>query len=514
MVFTPQTEEKPSGAAVQARREATGGGVDAPPSHPGPPPAPIEDRERHHGLVFAEIAVAVLGFAALCVLVLTKASQFLEPDDYAYQASIVALSHGHLTLTTAQYDALSRSLGDGGRSIIQWTHLANGNWISEKNPGYPFFAVIFSMLGIFRLAPLFYGGLACIGLFFGARKWLGRYGGTFAVLLFCTSGAAITFAWRATMPSFTDASLVAAGAGALLWAMLAADASQRRRLVVGLAAFVAFAGATFIRYTDVVEILVAAAAVVVFAKRAGLTWRTVASWLSVVAIAGAGILTFNGLIYGSPLSTGYSAGEITFSLSAIVPNFEQLPGSLLVAMPMAVLALVAAGWIGIHRFRHGGVTNTTTPAVFDGRQQRHHDALVAGVLAGGWAAIWLLYSAYTWTVGQVSASSVHVVRFYLPALGLIALLGAWTLVRMPRVVSAPAVIAIAVAGVLSFQSLASAGPPGFGGPGGGPGVYGFRPPAGGAPGVPGGGPPGLPGVNGGSPGGFLPPASGSGSGLP
>ncbi|HZX97922.1 MAG TPA: hypothetical protein VFE92_00265 [Dermatophilaceae bacterium] len=49
------------------------------------------------------------------------------------------------------------------------------------------------------------------------------------VILFCSSGAALVFAWRATMPTFTDASLIAAGAGALLWTMLATERTVRLR---------------------------------------------------------------------------------------------------------------------------------------------------------------------------------------------------------------------------------------------------------------------------------------------
>jgi hypothetical protein len=39
-----------------------------------------------------------------------------------------------------------------------------GATISEKDPGYPYLAVAFQALGLIRLAPLFYGALACLGL--------------------------------------------------------------------------------------------------------------------------------------------------------------------------------------------------------------------------------------------------------------------------------------------------------------------------------------------------------------
>lgn len=439
---------------------------------------------------WAEPSVALAGFAALCVIVLSKGSAMLEPDDYAYRASIVALSQGHLLLTTAQFQALTRQLG----SIAQWVHLPDGRWISEKNPGYPFFAVLFQILGVLRLAPLAYGALGCAGLYLGARRWLGRWGGAAAAVLYCTSGAALTFAWRATMPTFTDASLVAAGAGLLLWALVAVEASPRRRLAAGLGAFFALEGATFVRYTDVVELAVAVGAVLVLAKRARLGWVTVGWWMSTVALFGAGVLVFDALVYGSPLESGYGAGEITFSLSAVGPNLLHMPAFLVEAMPMTLVAMVAVGLIAL---RLRGLRQLEPSVAAD----RARDAVVAGVLLLGWAAIWGLYLAYTWTVGQVSGgSAVHVIRFYLPALGLIALLGAWALVRLRPVVALPLVGAIGVLGLLSFHGLTGVtaglpgGFPGGGGPGGPGGVGGGRPPGGpggvGAGPPPGAGPPG------------------------
>ena len=113
------------------------------------------------------------------------------------------------------------------------------------------------------MAPLFYGALGCLGLFAGARRWLGRFGGAAAVGLFCSSGAALLFAWRDYMPTFTEASLIAAGTGALLWAVLATDVASRWRTVAGLAGFAALEAAVFTRYTDIVVLGCAAVAVTV-----------------------------------------------------------------------------------------------------------------------------------------------------------------------------------------------------------------------------------------------------------
>ena len=181
---------------------------------------------------------------------------------------------------------------------------SGGRWISEKDPGYPFLAAPFQALGIIRLAPLFYGALGCLGLFFGARRWLGRYGGAAAVGLFCSSGAALLFAWRDYMPTFTDASLIAAGTGALLWAVLAAEATVRRRTWVGLAGFAALEAAVFVRYTDIVVLGCAVVAVVAAWKLRAVPAAALGWWLGSVAVSGAAVALFDDLVYGGPLSPG------------------------------------------------------------------------------------------------------------------------------------------------------------------------------------------------------------------
>src|SRR5512132_2002923 len=275
---------------------------------------------------WAEVALAVAAFAALCVVVISVAPRTAEPDDGAYRASIVGVTEGHfLTLSTAQAETLARKLGDNPAAPPnQWVELSDGRWISEKDPGYPFLAAPFEKLGIIRSAPLFFGLLACLGLFIGARRWLGRFGGPAAVGLYCSSGAAFAFAWRDYMPTFTDASLIAAGSGLLLWAVLAIEASARRRTWVGLAGFAAIEIATFVRYTNIV-ILGCAVVAVVLAWRlrvAGLPLHTLCWWLASVAAFGAGVAIFDVRVYGGPLTTGYQPGEVTFARGAIGPNLR------------------------------------------------------------------------------------------------------------------------------------------------------------------------------------------------
>ena len=397
----------------------------------------------------AEVCLAAAAFAVLCVLVLRAVPYLPEPDDSAYRASIVAMTDGHFfTLSGAQAHALAVQLTPqlGGSRLgggpIQWVQLPGGRWISEKDPGYPYLAVAFQALGLIRLGPLFYGALACLGLYVGGRRWLGGFGGAAAVGLYCSSGAAILFAWRDYMPTFTEASLIAAGTGALLWVVLAAEASTRRRTWVGLAGFVALEAATFSRYTNVVVLGCAVIAVLVaWRLRAGrLPGSAVAWWLGSVGVFGVGVAIFNTFIYGGPLRSGYRPGEITFSLSALGPNLRYMPAHLIQAMPMLVLGLaalagVAAVWL--RRRRAGGQQAAAA----------RRDLAVALTLAASWAAVWVLYATYTWTAAA-GLSTLQAVRFYVPALGAISLLGAWLLVRVPRTRPLVAITTLAVVAAL------------------------------------------------------------------
>ncbi len=381
---------------------------------------------RGPGLVWEEALLAAVAFAALCAIILPVAPQAAEPDDGAYHASIVAIAEGHpLTVSKAQALSLARRLGDNPDAPPnQWVELENGRWISEKDPGYPFLAAPFQALGVIRLAPLFYGALACLGLFIGARRWLGRFGGLAAVGLYCSSGAALAFAWRDHMPTFTDASLIAGGTGALLWAMLASEETPRRRTWVGLAGFAALELATFVRYTDVVILGSAVVAVLVAwrLRAARLPLRALCWWLASVAVFGAGVAVFDDLVYGGPLTTGYQPGEITFSLGAIGPNLRLMPAHLLQAMPMLVLALLALAWISVRWLTCRGTGG-------EAEVEARRDLWVGLAVAVSWFAIWGLYSAYTWT-NDPTGGSVSDVRFYLPAIGAIALLGAWPVTRI------------------------------------------------------------------------------------
>ncbi len=304
-------------------------------------------------------------------------------------------------------------------------------------------------------------------------------------MLFCFSGAAISFAWRATMPTFSEAALIAAGTGALLWTLLAAEAGARRRTVVGLLAFLALEAATFSRYTNVVVLLVAVVAVLLAWRPARLTLRMLAPWLASLAAFVALVAAFDAHFYGGVTKTGYGTGEITFGLSAVVPNLEHMPRHLVTSMPFLVLAAIAAVWLAVRAVRsyRSGLAQSV-------RSAYRRDAAVGAALFASWIGIYGLYLAYTWTVPLAGGNggTLQVVRFYVPALAAVALLSAWLLKQLPRWLPPAVLAAVVCLGAVSYPSLVNGVFPHPGGPGGAGGQGGqFGPPPNG--GQPGGLPP-------------------------
>jgi hypothetical protein len=177
-------------------------------------------------------------------------------------------------------------------------------------------------------------------------------------------------------------------------------------------------------------------------------------WLASVVVFGAGVAIFDDLVYGGPLTTGYQPGEVTFALGAIGPNLRIMPAHLMRAMPILVLGLIALAWIIV---RWLGLRRADGEAGAVARR----DLWVGLTLAASWFAIWGLYSAYTWTADPTSVT-VQVVRFYVPAIGAIALLGAWLVTRIPgrawlRGLTSTAVItALFGLGVWSFYAMYAA----------------------------------------------------------
>src|SRR6185437_10757772 len=243
--------------------------------------------------------------------------------------------------------------------------------------------------------------------------------------------------------------------GILLWALLATEASPRRRTWAGLAGFAAIEIATFVRYTDIVILGCAVVAVTVAWRRRGarLPLRTLCWWLASVAVFGASVAIFDDLVYGGPLSSGYrfatGPSQVTFGLGAIGPNLRYLPAHLIQAMPMLVLGLAALAWI---------ITRAVTLKRAGAESLARRDLWAALALAASWLAVWGVYSAYYWT-NDPSGDTLQTVRFYVPAIGAISLLGAWLVTRIPGrawsagLTTAAVVTAMFVLGAWSFHAM-------------------------------------------------------------
>jgi hypothetical protein len=132
---------------------------------------------------------------------------------------------------------------------------------------------------------------------------------------------------------------------------------------------------------------------------------------------------------------------VTFRLSALSANLHLMTLHLIRAMPMLLLGLAALAGIvlvWLYGYHVGGERAATA----------RRDLAVGLALPASWAAIWGLYATYAWTTISPGLSTLQLVRFYVPALGAIALLGAWLLVRVPRKQPLVALTTVAVCATL------------------------------------------------------------------
>ena len=151
----------------------------------------------------------------------------------------------------------------------------------------------------------------------------------------------------------------------------------------------------------------------------------------------------NDALYGGPVRTGYGGGEVSFGITAIGLNLKIMPVHLAAAMPVLFVALGGLASIVAGYLRRG-------PADDPGNDTASRDLGIGLVLALAWAALWGVYAAYEWTARFPQGSTLQLVRFYLPAIAVMALLGARLLVRFPGTAAMACVVVLFALGGWSF----------------------------------------------------------------
>jgi hypothetical protein len=92
------------------------------------------------------------------------------------------------------------------------------------------------------------------------------------------------------------------------------------------------------------------------------------------------------------------------------------------------------------------------------------DLWVGLALAASWFTVWGLYSEYFWTAPPTTNNTLQDVRFYVPTIGAMSLLGAWLVTRIPGragragLTSAAVITVMFGLGVWSFHAMVASIP--------------------------------------------------------
>ena len=328
----------------------------------------------------------------------------------------------------------------------------------REGPRLPVPRCTVPVLGLIRLAPLCYGALASSRFFAGARRWLGRYGGAVAVGLFCSMGAAAVRLAR--LHAYIHRRLAhRCRVRALLWSALATDAQHDGARPLGCSA----SSPSRPLYSPATPTSSCWPR-----GRGGTGPRGGGRGLPperrsggpVRLLFGAGVadstrwLRRPAAVPGTGLarSVSVSAQSCQPPADALAPDRGHADaGDRVRRADRHRRALGTSGRSGALRPRESMANSRSRrvrPRAAPGRSDR---PVTWRLLAERWG----LYAAYDWTAAP-GLSTLQSVRFYLPAIGPIALLGAWTLTRLPlrkglAVATAIAVVAMFGLGIWSFS---------------------------------------------------------------
>ena len=404
---------------------------------------------------------ALLAFLIAQLLVLVVPLEFKEPDDWGFQYAVGNYAQGRLTLTDEQYVQQSQEAWSEGGALLSYAKIREDRWVFTPSPGHVLFLVPFERIGATQFgATLLSLGLVAI-LYLLLTRISGEKTALLGVVLLIFSPLYLAMWQRVYVDALAALAFCGIGGGLYVYYWLSRPhLSTRMGAAILFAAGLLLMASVGVRSSNIAIVAVFGAHFLIMAVRSHLRREnyllTALVFGAGVALPLAGLLIYQGAVFGSPFSTGNSFAQLPtrfawsydlgIGFSIVRDNVTQLWAPLIMALP--ILMVAAPAFVAV---AYGKGFFSCRPDTWPELPAHIYHILWAWVVA-----VFGVYMAYEWTSFQAGAQLPFQIltRYYLPALLPMVIVVALVLRRLSAKLWGSILIALTILGIVFFIQVA------------------------------------------------------------
>ncbi len=420
--------------------------------------------------------ITALGLVLAVVLVLVVPAQMSGASPWAYYYAVKNFSQGKLVISSQEMHQEINEAEEQGGILMQYVHLGHDRWAVEKAPGYIFYLVPFELMGIPRWGNVLLAAGMVIVVYLLLKRLRDEETACIGSLLVLFTPIGLIMFNRAYMDTFASLAFLAMGGGLYFYYYLAREKySSLKSGVLLFIAFLLIGWSVVTRQSNLLVALVLALHFVITCGRdffKGERGKLAPEIVGVVLGAGlpmAALLVYNNYVFGSPLDQGYNYSQFPVSfaynylgqvnaagqsipLQIIVDNLKNVPLPLIEGFPLLIVGIPGIFAVLYFKFFY---KKDSSP----GKWASLRDELPWGtllVMIGWFLSVYVLYMMYEFTAEYLKSSSsfFRYSRYYLPGLFPVAIVCALIIVRLPRKLSMPIMIALIASGIVLYYQVA------------------------------------------------------------